>query len=304
MLRHQPSAARLALRRARAHFARNRQSVHVAFCDRILATLQATKTAARARLAASRAVFARHGQRVDVALCDLVRGELHVRWKEWAAAERDLYQAARVLKHFPAYHARIAYGLGRVHAATQPRRALRDFLQAAQAVAHLRHEVGLEGLSNVLFGSWQHLFAAGLELAERQRAADAALHIIEAAKAQLFLRVTTAKDWRNAEPSERIRALRAQEQALRYRLDQARERLIWQPDAESPLMRGARVASSSPQLGELAKLARTYEQVVGELQIACRGLKGIPPCLRLIWKRFVLPHRRGGGVIGPRSIIF
>jgi tetratricopeptide (TPR) repeat protein len=160
--------ARVALHLARGLFTQTKQPVYAAFADRLLARLNVQDQAGTLRLLAqSRAVFSQHGQPVDAALCDLTRGELRVERHAWKQARKDFEQALQVLEpSFPNQSWRAEYGLGHVaQAQGQNRKALQHHLTAVQTIASLRAGLGVERLSDDLFGARQHVFADALALA-------------------------------------------------------------------------------------------------------------------------------------------
>ena len=273
--------ATAASQRARRFFVQNDQVINTTLCDRIMVTAQRRdKQHALAQLERSRAVFKRHNRLVDVALCDLIRGELQLGWREWQAAQNSLQAARHVLQNgFPDQSARILYGLGRVaEGQAQLHRALDFYVQAAQTLAQLRGSLELESLSNSFFGARQRVIQDGLRYARQQQSPDHALAIIEASKAQTFLRLLNTPAWRLEQADEHLRALQERERALYYHLVQQRQRLVAQVHAEdAQVIRGKRTGSSShPELRKLQALAQEYETVVHDLRLARRSFAGVP----------------------------
>lgn len=281
LLRGQSPRAAAALRRARTHFARNNQALHVAWSNRLLAEIPSRRRAAAlAQLAGSREVFRRKHQFVEVAYCDLARGEIHLRWHQWNEAFKALSRAHRVLhKDFPTQHARILYGLARIaQAQKQPQRALNYLVEGAHTLAQVRRTLGLESLSNSFFGAQQKVVRDGLWLATKEQSPDAALALIEDAKAQTFSQALPTQVWRLPLANERVRELEKRERALHDRLEQSRHRLEVQLETESPeaSRRGSSGISPFVWRRKNHSLMAEYEQVAQELRLARRGFAGVP----------------------------
>lgn len=281
LLRGQTQKAAAAMRRARLHFARNKQLSHVALCDRLLAEIPSPGRAAnRARLLASRALFRQQRQFVDAALCDLALAQSELRWRNYEQAAKWLAPAQRILHSaYPEQHARILYAWGRIaQARQQPERALEHFIQAAQTFARVRRTLELEALSNSFSNTRLEVIHVGLNLARRVHAPDAALALIEAAKAQTFSQQLAVQTWRLPQTSARVRALEGREHELVQQIVRARQKLAVPVDSEDGgATRGAPPANlSSAKLRALKTLAGEHERVAQELRLARKSFAGVP----------------------------
>ncbi len=281
LARGQARKAAVALQRARIHFARNKQLSHVALCERLLAQVPSPhRAAAQTRLVKSRALFQQQRQFVDAALCDLALAELKLRQQDWKQASKFLKQAKRVLRiAFPEQHARLLYAWGRIaQAQKQPQRALAHFIHAAQSFARVRRTLGIEALSNSFFGARTQVIRDGLNLARRIHAPEAALALIEAAKAQTFSQQLATQEWRLPHADARVRALEQRERELYQKITHARQKLAVRVDSESvPATRGGAMGNSpAAQLRALKALAAQHERVAQELRLARTSFAGVP----------------------------
>lgn len=281
LLCRQSRKAAVALRHARTCFARNNQTSHVALCERLLAEIPSPhRTTALARLTASRAIFQQQRNFVEVALCDLTRGELCLRWCDWDEASKALSQAQRVLQEsFPDQNARILYGLGRIaQAHNQPQRALQHFVQAAQTLAQVRRSLSLESLSNSFFGARQRVVHDGLKLARRVYAPEAALTLMEAAKAQTFSQLLATQAWRMPQTDTRTRALEQRAHELREQIEHAHEKLAVRTDTDAIEATRSRTRGNAytARLRALQTLRAEYERIAQELRLARTNFAGVP----------------------------
>ncbi len=270
---------------ARTLFDAAKQEVYTALCDRVLASVERQdKKAALARLEQSREVFVKHGQPIDVALCDLTCGELHLAWREWSKAREYVHRARRPLHPgFPDQAWRTDYALGQIALAQKKKQiALNHYLEAVQTIAHLRADLGLERLSNDVFGARRQVLRDALRLAQTARSATKGLSVIEAAKAQIFLSYLTRRDWR--EPADLLTeadgvVLSQRERELRYQLAALRRQVSLQAaQAQGEPVRGEdpQEMVSAEKLKELRAVSETYESVVARLRLTRHGLAGVP----------------------------
>ena len=275
------------LEHARALSVQAHQPAYVAYCDRLLAGAwvdPADKSQALTRLEQSRSVFVKYGQPIDAALCDLTRGELHSAWREWEEADDYLQRARHTLyPGFPDQAWRADYALGKVALAQQNRKAaLRHYLDAVDLITNLRAGLGLEQLSNDLFGARQQVFTDGLALAQNEGESAEALRVIEASKAQTLFTHLLHRDWRIQDPSDddaEVADLVQRERELRYQLESLRRRVSLDAaySEGKPLLRDGSVdVVPAETLGEINELSRAYESIVGRLRLARRGLSGVP----------------------------
>lgn len=270
--------ARDALDKARALFIKHKQTLQAALCDRELALLETRPDAALARVRRSRQHFVSNGMQIDAALCDVTRAELALRARAWHDAERYLFKAQKILQYgFPDHYARVLYGLARMSQALgQPQRALENYVQAAQLLGQLRGGLELETLSNSFFGARLRVIREGLKCARQQQAPEHALALVEASKAQTFLHLLDAPETRLAEGDAHLRALQEREQALYYRLVQARQQLIAQVHIQtSATLRGQTADDArQAQLRAFRALTQEYETLAQQLRLAHRNLAG------------------------------
>jgi len=281
LLRGQARKAAAALRRARLYFARNNQRSHVALCERLLAKIPSPRHAtAQARLLTSRALFQQQRQFVDVALCDLALVELALRQHDWKQASKSLKQAQRVLQPaFPEQHARILYAWGRIaQAQKQPRRALENFVQAAQIFARIRRALGIEALSNSFFGARTQVIRDGFKLARRVHAPETVLALMEAAKAQTFAQQLAAQAWHLPQADARVRALEEKEHKLYQEITRTRQKLVFGLDSQELGATREDSAGKSPaaKLYTFKALTAEHERVAHELRLARTSFAGIP----------------------------
>lgn len=258
----------------------------VAVCDRQLAHASVqtkNRKHTRALVQNARRLFLKHTQTVDAALCDLTEGELHLAWKEFAAAQACFQRARDVLSPaFPDQAWRTDYGLGRCASATgDPAAALAHYLRAVRAIATSRSLFVTEQLSNDFFAHRQSVFDEALSVALQQGAAESALEVIEASKARTFLTALQGaqRDWklRDDHGDPHIAGLIAREKELRYQLDALAQRVAVQAVQGNgePLRGNTVLTPSSAELQELNALSQVYESVVTQLRLAIAGLAGV-----------------------------
>ncbi|MGB8647110.1 MAG: CHAT domain-containing protein [Anaerolineae bacterium] len=280
-LERQPEA-RAALDQAQALFQAAGQPVYAALCDRLAASSSLMEQKqALARLTASRAVFVQHSLPVDAALCDLTQGEVLLAHHAWKRAQAALAQALECLAPaFPDHAWRADYGLGRVAAQQhQPQRALAYYLAAVEHITHVRAGLGVEQLSNSVFGARRQVFADALRLAHTGRHATVGITVIESAKSQVLLDYLRRPEWRipTSEQNPVVRELGQRERDLRYQLDGVRRKVSVQvAQAQGEALRSADTLEqiSDAQLRELDAIETEYESVVSRLRLLRRGLAG------------------------------
>ncbi len=279
LARGQRVRARARLRVARARFQMLGQNIYVAYCERLLAECHARNpAAAKHYLDSSQEHFARQNLFVQVALCELTRGELHCARQEWDVAEHAFHRAQKILEPaFPDHAWRIAYGLGKIaRARGDHARALAEWLRGGEMIAALRGAIQVEAWSNDLFHTRRQIFSDTLALAHTLKRDDAALRVIEIAKAQTFLQQLRARAEQGAESLVKDAALLERERALRESILQQRKQLVfdvWQTSAATPLRTRA---VQFKTLGKLQKTLHAYEHVAQQVRLAQRGLKGNP----------------------------
>lgn len=275
-----PAAARRALNHARALFAQNGQALLSAHCALAGARLEPDHATALAQLTHGHDVFQANELYVDAALCDLRRAELHMKWREWGAAQSALDAARRVLgSGFPDLDWRVEHGLGKIaQAQGDVAGARKHYLDAAHILAELRGDLRVERLSDSLFGARRYALADALRFMRRHRFNTDALTLIETSKAQAFLRVLALYQWRALDSSPRVRELDRKEQALRERLTAVRATFATEATAQAKgSLFGFREGPDlAPRLAELSALEQDHEQMVTHLHVARRGMAGVP----------------------------
>lgn len=276
-----PDQAHQALKRARRLFYQLGLPLYLATCDRLLAETKSEFYAVRQRrLQASRRIFMKHAQPVQVALTELVQSEMAFERGEWASADERFLHSLHILAlAFPDHAWRAEYGLGQI--ALQKgdlNQAANHLLRAVEYATQVRISAGVEAQSNAFFGVRRSLFNKALQvMCATQRFGDA-VKVIEATKAQTFLKSLPRFESAVGEHSSpEIHELVHQELELRAQMTKLREQLVLpQPLNLRPLRRerGGVGISSSPALRNLNRAQREYDKVVTRLELARRGLRG------------------------------
>lgn len=272
----QTERARRAARAARKISVKYRQAAQIAVCDRLLAQLETNPRRARTRLLSAQQRFAENKLVIDAALCELALGELELSWGEWRKAKRAFKKASRVLAAgFPDQRWRIHFGLGRAaEGEHKTAGAKRLYLQAAHDLAQLRGNLGVEELSNTVFGVRRAALDTALAFMVRHTFTGDTLTLTEAAKAQAFLHALAARSWRTTKRNAaHVQALAQRELVLRGELERARGKLLTsaRPQAGAPLRTAAAGA-----LANLTAREREHEQIAHRLCISQHGLSGVP----------------------------
>ncbi len=276
--------------RARAYAVAQGFDAHIAICDRLLAQTAADKKAALPRIRNARRLFLEHNQTIDGALCDMTEGELRLRWNEPRAAQAYFRRAQVILSPaFPEQSWRTEYGLARCAAAQDRRaRALEHYLRAVRTIAAARSALVTEQLSNDFFAHRQSIYDAALALARELDADGAALEIVEASKARMFLTHLQRRGWklRSEQHDPYVAGLAARERELHYEINALRAEIAVEApgDMGDPLRDGLGVSAvGSAKLEELNALSQAYESVVTQLRLATPGLAGVaaPPPFEL-----------------------
>lgn len=270
--------ARARLQSARKKFQALAQTIYVAYCEHQLAQTNAhNPAAAKHYLQLSRERFARQNLFVQVALCELTRADLHSHWKEWADAEGAYRRAEKILDPaFPDHAWRIAYGRGKIaRARGDAASALGEWLRGSEMIAQLRGGIELEAWSNDLFHARQTIFADALDLACTLQHDDAALRVIEIAKAQTFLQQLKTRATRELTASAADATLLERARVLRERVIERRKQLLFDVMQANPAPSQTR-AVSIRTLGALRTTLRAYEKIAQRVRLAQRGLKVNP----------------------------
>lgn len=273
--------AHTALVRARRLFQQLALPLYLATCDRLLAATNIEPEAVRLRrLKASRHVFMNHAQPVQVALTELAQSEIAIERGEWASGEQRFLHSLRVLSPaFPDHAWRAEYGLGRIALQKGDMNdAASHLLRAVEYVTRVRSGAGAEAQSNAFFGARRSLFDKALQLTcAAQRFGDA-VKVIEATKAQTFLKSLPRFEPAVGEHSSpEIHKLVQQELELRAQMTKLRAQLAIPQTLNSRSIRRERGTfdiPSSPALRALNRAQRAYDKVVTRLELARRGLRG------------------------------
>lgn len=276
--------ARTALAHARTLFQKIGQAVYVAMCQRSEAqTGTLSRRAALNLLDTSRRAFENRGLGAEAALADLVRAELHLEWGEHESARLCFGRAAEIFKHgFPDQLWRIEAGLGRIaYAKRDHALALRHFLTATQIIAQLRANTGLEHASNSLFAARERVFDEALALTLSEGRPQDTLAVVEAAKAQLFLHNLDVTRWRIPGGADQAHddALERELRVMEARIARLRIQMTAPPTgAPVPPLRSTTraLAASTAALRRLKRATRKYERLAQRVQLAQRGLRGVP----------------------------
>ncbi len=294
------------LQRARATCAEAGMPAQVAACDREIGRIEARLgqvATAAARLADACQAFRAAGLVVDAALCDLAFGELYLDIDEVGRAEPSLDAARVVLEPgFPDEAWRCAYGLGRCALRMgKTDVALERWLAAVHLTDQTRAQLPTERLSGGFFADRRPLYEATLRLALQLGAAEAALGVAEASKAQSFFVSVEQPRWADvARANPHLAGVLKREAALRQEMEALRQELRLVEMAETGLVwrGGEELRDDQPEtLARLAALGQEYEAVVERLRLEAPGSTPNPtpapfsvPALRAAASGTLPPH--------------
>ncbi len=264
------------LEQARAVYKQANMAVQGAICDRKLAralTRIAQADQVHELLNHARAIFVQHNLLIDAILCDVAQGEVYLNEQRVAEAAPLFKSALFTLSPgFPDEAWRAEYGLGRCALIEDDRlRALQHLLRAIEMTNRIRAVLPTERLSGNFFADHHTLYEQALALALSSDQGEAALVVVEAARAQMFLSWTAQRSWRERASSDPyLFQLLDREEQLSRRLIALRDQLrVRQIDTDKPLTRDGEDPNQEPRDGleKLTQLSHEYEDVVEQLRV-------------------------------------